>query len=121
MRKRETNRWIQREYHGAGDRRRGEKETKSRKRVSLTNATRGHGRRVIITHLSPVGSAYLVESVGGALLGPVEDLVQPSVAFMVVPARLFLSRLSLIFTSFLYLCLMTVCKLLINRYIEGKK
>lgn len=70
MRKRETNRWIRREeYQGAG-RRRGEKETEPRKRVSLTNATRGHGRRVIITHLSPVGSASLVESVGGAPVGP---------------------------------------------------
>lgn len=73
-----------------------EEETEPRKRVSLTNATRGRGRRVIITHLSPVGSASLVESVGGA---PVEGLVQPSVAFM-VPARLFLLRLSIIFTGF---------------------
>lgn len=47
-----------------------EEETEPRKRVSLTNATRGRGRRVIITHLSPVGSASLVESVGGAPVGP---------------------------------------------------
>lgn len=38
-----------------GARREGRKE-RPRKRVSLTNATWARGRRVIITHLSPVGS-----------------------------------------------------------------
>lgn len=80
------------------------KETEPRKRVSLTNATRGRGRRVIITHLSPVGSAFLVEAVAGSVgpcQRPVEGL-RPSVAFiMLVPARLFL-LLSIIFVSNIY-------------------
>lgn len=42
-----------------------------RKRVSLTNATRDRSRRVIITHLSPVGSGSpAMESASGTPLGP---------------------------------------------------
>lgn len=53
-----------------GTRREGRKK-QPRKRVSLTNATRDRGRRVIITHLSPVGSGSPgIAASGGTPLGP---------------------------------------------------